>query len=243
MRGPWSVERDPQRLGPGDDVDGAADADVHLGLAVLHDADREGVLRQLDQQPRAAPGDAEAQARPADGQPGVEGEPAVAVAHAGEAEDQGAPHAAGRGDVQAVDGVLVEVGQVDVQRLPEVVHRRLVVAHLGGDDRLHDGRQRGVAGRDRVVVLEVGLLLLGREPVAVEEHRQHDVGLLEHLEAVDDQRVVVQEQGPQLGGRAGEVPHLAVEEEVVLGVDAESLVERDRPSRRRTGATRRPRPR
>ena len=40
-------------------------------------------------------------------------------------------------------------------------------------------------GRQRVVVVEVALLLLGRELVAEQEHRQHDVRLLDHLVAVE----------------------------------------------------------
>ena len=63
--------------------------------------------------------------------------------------------------------------------------------------------------------------------MALEEEGKDDVGLLEHLEAVDDQRVVVHEQGPELLGGQAEVPHLAVEEEVVLGVDVQPGVERD----------------
>ena len=96
------------------------------------------------------------------GEPRVEAQPAVVVAHAAEPVDERAPHAAGGGDVQAVDGVAVEVGEVDEQGVEEVVEGRLVVADLGRDDRLHDRRERRVAGRDRVVVLEVLALLLAR---------------------------------------------------------------------------------
>ncbi len=129
--------------------------------------------------------------------------------------------------MHAVGGVAVQVGQVDVQRLVEVAQRRVVVADLGRDDRLHARRQRGVAGGDRVVVLEVGALLLVGELVALEEQREHHVGLLEHLEAVDHQRVEVQQQRAQLGRGLRQVPDLAVEEEVVLRVDAEAVVEAD----------------
>ena len=149
------------------------------------------------------------------------------IAHPAEPVDQAAPDPARRGNVQPVDGVAVQVHQVDVQGLMEVTQGDLVVAHLGGDDRLDDRGKSGVSRRDRVVVLEVGLLLLGGEPVTLEEECQHDVGLLEHLEAVDHQRVVVQQQGPQVAGGTGEVPRLAVEEEVVLRVDAQPGVERD----------------
>ena len=123
--------------------------------------------RERDPHPGAAPGEPEGQRLPAVGQPRVEAQPAAVVAHAAEAVDQRGPHAAGRGHVHAVDGVAVQVGQVDEQRLAGSSRRRqLVVADLGGDDRLHDRRQRRVAGGDRVVVLEVGALLLGGELVA-----------------------------------------------------------------------------
>ena len=77
-----------------------------------------------------------------------------------------------------------------------------MVPHLGRDDRLHDRGQGRVAGGQRVVVLEVGELHLGGEPVALEVEREHHVGLLEHLEAVDDQRVVVQQQRPAVSACA-----------------------------------------
>ena len=108
--------------------------------------------------------------------------------------DDRAPHPAGRGDVDAVAGVAVGVGEVDEQRLAEVVDGQLVVADLRRRHRLHARRQRRVAGRDRVVVVEVAALLLERELVAAQHHRQHDVGLLEHLVAVDHERVVVEQQ-------------------------------------------------
>ena len=46
----------------------------------------------------------------------------------------------------------------------------------------------------RVVVVEVALLLLARELVAEQEHGEHHVGLLHHLEAVDDQGGSAQQQ-------------------------------------------------
>jgi len=46
--------------------------------------------------------------------------------------------------VQPVDGVAVQVGEVDVEGLAEVLAGRLVVADLRGDDRLDDRREGGV---------------------------------------------------------------------------------------------------
>ena len=105
-------------------------------------------------------------------------------------------------------GVAVGVGEVDEQRLAEVLHGQLVVTDLGRRHRLHARRQRRVAGRDRVVVVEVAALLLERELVAAQDHRQHDVGLLEHLVAVDHERVEVEQQRVLLVRRAVEVPWL-----------------------------------
>ena len=64
--------------------------------------------------------------------------------------------------------------------------------------------------------------------VTLQEQRQHDVGLLEHLEAVDHQRVVVQQQRPLVRRGVLQVPHLPVEEVRVLRVDAGAVVVRDR---------------
>ena len=121
----------------------------------------------------------------------------------------------------------MRVGEVEVERAVEVVEREVVVADLGRHDRLHARRQRRVAGGDRVVVVEVAALLLEREGSSPQEHRQHDVGLLQHLVAVDDERVEVEQQRVLVGRRALPVPRLEVEERGVLRVDAEFVVERD----------------
>ena len=72
------------------------------------------------------------------------------------------PHAAARGDVHAVADVAADVGEVDEQRLAEVLDGGVVVADLGGDDRLDARREGRVAGGERVVVVEVAPLLLQR---------------------------------------------------------------------------------
>ena len=104
---------------------------------------------------------------------------------------------------QPVDGVAVQAGQVDVERLVEVVQGRVVVADLGP---ITDWTTADSVESPVVIgsVLEVGALLLEREPVALQEQRQHHVGLFEHLEAVDHQRVVVHQQRPQLVGGLGQ---------------------------------------
>ena len=118
----------------------------------------------------------------------------MVVAEPSEAVHQGVPDAAGRRDVHAVAGVAVQVGEVDEDALHEGLERAVLVADLSGDDRLDDGGQRRVAGRDRVVVLVVGALLLRRERFTCEEERKDRVSLLEYLEPVDHQRVVMQQQ-------------------------------------------------
>jgi hypothetical protein len=67
-------------------------------------------------------------------------------------------------------------------------------------------------------------VLLG-ELVAEQEHRQHDVGLLDHLVPVDHQRVIVQQQREFLWRCGIEVPLFAAEEGVILRVDAAVFIE------------------
>ena len=57
--------------------------------------------------------------------------------------------------MDAVARVAREVVQVHERGLREVVVGELEVADLGGDHRLAAGRERGVADRQRLVVLEV----------------------------------------------------------------------------------------
>ena len=64
------------------------------------------------------------------------------VPHASEAGHGGDPGTCKRRDVQAVDGVVLQVVQVHQGGLAEVVVRELEVPHLGGDHRLRAGRQR-----------------------------------------------------------------------------------------------------
>ena len=72
--------------------------------------------------------------------------------------------------------------------------------------------------------------------IALEEEREHHVGLLQHLEAVDHQRVIVQQQRPLLRRGVLQVPDLPVQEVRVLRVDAGDVVVRDRHRRSRTSA-------
>jgi hypothetical protein len=168
----------------------------------------------------------ELERRPRPRQPGRDGQRAVTVAHASEPEHERLPHAARGGDVHAVGRISRHVGEIHEQAEAEVVDRLVLVADLGGHDALHGRRQRRVAGREAVVVHEVRALVLGRELVAEQVRRQHDVGLLDHLPAVDLERVVVEEERELVRRGGVEVPHLALEEPGVLGMDAALGVER-----------------
>ena len=74
---------------------------------------------------------AEAQAIPGGREAGAEAHVAVGVAQAAEAGHEREPGAAAGGDVDAVRGVAVEVGQVDRAGVEEVLERRVGVADLG----------------------------------------------------------------------------------------------------------------
>ena len=128
--------------------------------------------------------------------------------------------------MDAVGGVACHVAQVHQQRVLEVLQSLAFPADLRGDDALHARRQGRVAGGARVVIVEVAALLLLGELVAEQEHRQHDVGLLEYLVPVDHQRMVVQQQRELLRRRSVQVPRLAVQERLVLGMDAAFFIER-----------------
>ena len=151
------------------------------------------------------------------------GAPAVA----GEPVHDRHPGAAGRGDVHAVAEVPRGVGHVDGDGVDQVLLGRPVLAGVRGGDGLDGLRQRGVTGGERVVVVEDPPPLFGAEPIREQDRRQHHIGLLDDLMAVDHQRVVVEEQGIALRWRPGEVPRRLVEEAVVLEVHADRFVVRD----------------
>ena len=156
-----------------------------------------------------------------------EAQPSVAGAQAREAPDQARPTAGQRGEVQAAGTVVVAVLEVEQRRLGEVVVGQLDVAHLGGDHRLDGSRQGRVPDRVLLVVLEVAQLLVVGERVAPQVHRQHEVGLLDHLLAVEVEVREGLEQGVVGGGHGVEVPRLVVGEALGLGVHAQALVPGD----------------
>ena len=117
--------------------------------------------------------------------------------------------------------------QVDQAGLAEVVVGELEVPDLGCHDRLGAGGQRGVSHGEWLVVGEVPRLLVVAERVAEDLHREHEVGLLDHLLAVEVEVGEVQEQGILIRPRVLEVPDLVAGEALRLRVDAERVVPRD----------------
>jgi hypothetical protein len=85
-------------------------------------------------------------------------------------------------------------------------------------------RQRRVAHGDGLVVGEVAGLLILREAVAALPQGHYEVGLLDHLLAVEVEVVEVQEQWVPVGRRVLEVPDLMREEVLVLRMDPERRV-------------------
>jgi hypothetical protein len=78
-----------------------------------------------------------------------------------------------------------------------------------------------------LVVGEVLRLLLASEDIAAQVHRQHEIGLLHHLLAVQVEVREVQQQGILIRLRGGEVPTRVIRVHLALLVDAQAQVERD----------------
>ena len=184
--------------------------------------DREVHRRTTPAQREAEPADSGRQLR-------SEAELPAVVAHPAEAGDQRDPRAGQRRDVQPVPRVVLEIVQVHQRGLGEVVVREFQVAGLGGEDGLGARRQRRVAHRQRLVVGEGARLVLGGERVAAPVHREDQVGLLDHLLAVDVEVRRVQQERVPVGLRARlEVPDVVFREAAILLVDALVLVVRQR---------------
>src|SRR5215216_1286207 len=96
---------------------------------------------------------------------GSEAERAAVIAHAAKPGHRGDPGAGQRGQVNAVAGVVMEVTQIQESGFAQVVVGQLEVPDFGGDYRLNERRQRGVANRQGLVVLEVARFVLRRECV------------------------------------------------------------------------------
>ena len=166
-------------------------------------------------------------------QPRGEPQPVGVAPHAAEPGDDRRPGARHRRDVHAVVGVAREVVEVDERGLGQVVEGQVEVPGPGRHHGLRAGRERRVPHGDRLVVGEVALHLLGGEHVGPQRHRQHEVGLLDDLLAVEVEVGHVQQQRVVLGRGVLEVPELVLGEPLRLRVHAEHLVERDRHGLRR----------
>ena len=99
-----------------------------------------------------------------------------------------------------------EVVEIDERRLGEVVVGELEMPDLRGDHRLRAGRERRVAHGQRLVVGEVPRLLLVAESIAARMQRQHEIGLLDDLLAVELEVGEVHEQRVLVGPRVRRSP-------------------------------------
>ena len=113
------------------------------------------------------------------------------------------------------------------------------MADLSRDHGLGTCGERRVANRQRLVVGEVPGLLLRREAVAAQVHRQHEIGLLHDLLAVQVEVGEVQQQRVLVGPCRREVPDRVVREPLGLLVHAQRLVVRDQHGLRRIAPRRR----
>jgi hypothetical protein len=126
--------------------------------------------------------------------------------------------------MQAVGRVVRQVLEVHPCRLLEVVAGQGEMPDLGGEHGLRAGRQGRVAHGEALVVVEVPLFLLGCEGVPAPVHGHHQVGLLDHLLAVELEVRVVQQQRILVRRRVLEVPGLVLQEVLILRVQAALLV-------------------
>jgi hypothetical protein len=145
------------------------------------------------------------------------------LAEAAEPGDQRRPDAGERGDVDPVGAVVLEVPQIHLGGLVDIVVGELQLADLGGGHRLDGGRQRRVTYRPPLVVVDVARLVLVVEAVAEPVLGQQQVGLLDHLAAVQVEVGRVQQQRVLVAGGL-EVPLRQPGEPFVLLVDAQAAV-------------------
>ena len=147
--------------------------------------------------------------------------------HTTEPCDQRRPGTSQRGHVESVPRVVCQVMQIHERGFAQVVVGELELAHLGSEDGLRGRRQRGVAHGDRLVVREVARLLLRRERIATQVHREDEVGLFDDLLAIEIKVREVQEQGVLVRCGMSEIPDLVFGKGFVLRGYPELLIVRD----------------
>ena len=189
---------------------------AHLQRRAVERAVRRLLRRHLDTQAAAAVQEVEGEPHQRLWQPWREAEQAVLQAHATEPRDERRPGPRQRSHVESVPRVLCYVMQIYERGLAQVVVGELELAHLGSKDGLRGCRQRGVAYSDRLVVCEVARLLLWRERIATQMHREDEVGLLDNLLAIEVKVREVQEQGVLVRRDVGEIPDLVFGKGFVL---------------------------
>jgi len=120
-----------------------------------------------------------------------------------------------------------KIVEVNPGEFAQIVVGQVQVTGFGGHDGLARRRQRRVPYRQRLVVGEVTCLLAVGERVRPQLHGEDQVGLLDHLFAVQVEVGEVQQQRVLVRGRADEVPCVVTGE--ALGLAGGS------PALRRTG--------
>ena len=120
--------------------------------------------------------------------------------------------------------VGVVVVEVEARGGHKVLVGDVVITDRVGDDREDACGKRGFVHRDRLVEIKVALHLLAGEVPGEQEHREDEIGLLGHLMSVDDDRMVLVEQGELGEGGVFDIPPLFREETVVLRIDTARFV-------------------
>mmetsp|Transcript_11873 Transcript_11873/g.21789 ORF Transcript_11873/g.21789 Transcript_11873/m.21789 type:complete len:367 (+) Transcript_11873:1194-2294(+) len=192
----------------------------------LHQSVDDALLKDLHLQAGVFEGEVEEVAVPLHGQIGVEMEGLVVHPHASKTCHQAQPGPAHACSVDAVRNVLVDVVDVHPGRTHEILVGLGMVANLGSYDAEDGGGKGRVMGREWLVEIKIGLLLLESEFVPEQKVGQDKIRLLADSVLVDHQRVEVHQQGVLRPGGVFKGPRLLLEETVVLGMDVGGLVMR-----------------
>ncbi|MNC26800.1 hypothetical protein D3C75_749450 [compost metagenome] len=152
----------------------------------------------------------------------------VILAHSAEAVHNRHPGACHCGHVQPVLGVAVDIIQIHPYRTVEVSIGSGQIADFGGDNTMNARRQGRIVSRQRLIILIIADFIGQAELIAEQEQGHDQIGLLQHLVAVDDQRVIVQQQRIFICRGPPEIPFLLAQERIILRINAQRLVKRDK---------------
>src|SRR6056297_889630 len=118
-------------------------------------------------------------------QMGIERKFALVVPHSRKTVYDTCPCAGHCSSMQTIPHISVHVIQVDSCSLSKVIVGRLIVAHLGGNDTLHAGRERRIAGGKPVVIIKISLFFCYTKPIALQQQSQYEVSLLQYLMSIN----------------------------------------------------------